>query len=76
MVDPYRNMVRDVLGFWIPPKSSPTWILGMLIRKLGLKTVSRKEGSSGSQITYYSLATEELIFGPASIKVSKATACY
>lgn len=57
-----RQVIKDNLGFWIPVNSSPTWILGMLIRKLGLKTRSRKVGSSGEQVTYYSLATEEVIF--------------
>ncbi|MEM7757143.1 MAG: plasmid replication protein, CyRepA1 family [Cyanobacteria bacterium P01_A01_bin.40] len=57
-----RQVIKDNLGFWIPINSSPTWILGMFIQKLGLKTRSRKVGSSGEQVTYYSLATEEVIF--------------
>ena len=62
IVGQYQKVIQDVLGFWIPKDRSPTWILGMLIKKLGLRTVSRKKGSSGSQITYYSLASEELVF--------------
>ena len=62
VVDKYRREIKAVLGFGIPPKSSPTWILGMLINKLGLKTKHCKRGSSGQQITYYSLAVEELEF--------------
>ncbi|NJO98753.1 MAG: hypothetical protein HC764_24415 [Pleurocapsa sp. CRU_1_2] len=34
----------------------------MLVQKLGLKTASRKKGSSGQQVKYYSLDVEELIF--------------
>ena len=48
VVSKYRKEIQAILGFWIPTKSSPTWILGMLINKLGLKTKSCKRGSSGS----------------------------
>ena len=34
----------------------------MLVQKLGLKTASRKKGSSGTQVKYYSLAVEEIVF--------------
>ncbi|MGB5632033.1 MAG: plasmid replication protein, CyRepA1 family, partial [Waterburya sp.] len=58
----YRDNIKAVLGFWIPPNCSPTWLLGMLIGKLGLKTAFRKKGSSGEQVKFYSLAVEELTF--------------
>ncbi|MGB5714029.1 MAG: bifunctional DNA primase/helicase, partial [Waterburya sp.] len=58
----YRDNIKAILGFWIPPNCSPTWLLGMLIGKLGLKTASRKKGSSGEQVKFYSLAVEELAF--------------
>ncbi|MGL4884348.1 MAG: bifunctional DNA primase/helicase, partial [Waterburya sp.] len=58
----YKNSIKAVLGFWIPTNCSPTWLLGMLIGKLGLKTQSRKKGSSGQQVKFYSLAIEELTF--------------
>ncbi len=58
----YRHNVKAVLGFRIPPNSSPTWLLGMLVQKLGLKTASRKVGSSGRQVKFYSLSVEELTF--------------
>jgi ribulose bisphosphate carboxylase small subunit len=56
----YRDNIKAVLGFWIPTNCSPTWLLGMLIGKLGLKTQSRKKGGSGQQVKFYSLAIEEL----------------
>ncbi|MGB5715134.1 MAG: plasmid replication protein, CyRepA1 family, partial [Waterburya sp.] len=68
VVGKYRQEIQAVLGFWIPTKSSPTWILGMLINKLGLKTKSCKRGSSGQQVLHYSLAVEELIFAREVLK--------
>jgi hypothetical protein len=64
----YRNNIKAVLGFWIPTNCSPTWLLGMLIGKLGLKTVSRKKGSSSQQVKFYSLAIEELTFAQLVLK--------
>ena len=58
----YRDNIKTILGFSIPDNCSPTWLLGMLVQKLGLKTASRKKGSSGSQVKYYSLAVAELVF--------------
>ena len=56
----YRDNIKTILGFWIPDNCSPTWLLGMLVQKLGLKTASRKKGSSGNQVKFYSLAVEEV----------------
>ena len=58
----YRDNIKSVLGFWIPDNSSPTWLLGMFLGKLGLKTTSRKKGAAGQQVKFYSLAVEECIF--------------
>lgn len=41
----YRDNIKTILGFWIPDNCSPTWLLGMLVQKLGLKTANRKKGS-------------------------------
>jgi len=68
IVDKYRKEIKAILGFWIPTKSSPTWILGTLLDKLGLKTKSCKRGSSGQQVLHYSLAVEELIFARDVLK--------
>jgi hypothetical protein len=57
----YRDSIKSVLGFWIPDNCSSTWLLGMLLGKLGLKTASRKKGSSGQQVKFYSLAVDELV---------------
>ena len=64
----YRDNIKTVLGFYIPDNCTPTWLLGMLIRKLGLKTASRKKGSSGQQVKYYSLAVDELVFATQVLK--------
>jgi hypothetical protein len=57
----YRDSIKSVLGFWIPDNCSSTWLLGMLLGKLGLKTANRKRGSSGQQVKFYSLAVDELV---------------
>ena len=49
---------------------SPTWLLGMFVQKLGLKTASRKKGSSGEQVKYYSLAIPEVILATRVLYVS------
>lgn len=58
----YRDNIKSIFGFWIPPNCSPTWLLGMFLGKLGLKTANRKKGSSGQQVKFYSLAVEECAF--------------
>jgi hypothetical protein len=58
----YRDNIKSVLGFWIPANSSPTWLLGMFLGKLGLKTAYRKKGSAGQQVKHYSLSVEECAF--------------
>ena len=64
----YRDNIKTILGFWIPDNCSPTWLLGMLLGKLGLKTASRKKGSSGKQVKYYSLAVEEFALATQVLK--------
>lgn len=68
----YRDNIKTILGFWIPDRCSPTWLLGMLLGKLGLKTASRKKGSSGQQVKYYSLALEELVFAQQVLEYRQA----
>jgi hypothetical protein len=58
----YRDNIKSILGFWIPPNCSPTWLLGMFLGKLGLKTANRKKGSSGQQVKFYSLSLAECAF--------------
>ena len=64
----YRDNIKAILGFWIPPNCSPTWLLGMLIGKLGLKTACRKKGSSGQQVKFYSLSVDELAFAQSVLE--------
>ena len=68
----YRDHIKTILGFWIPDNCSPTWLLGMLLGKLGLKTASRKKGRSGQQVKYYSLAVEELVFAQKVLEYRQA----
>ncbi|MGL5831664.1 MAG: plasmid replication protein, CyRepA1 family [Waterburya sp.] len=58
LAEGYRDNIKSILGFWIPPNCSPTWLLGMFLGKLGLKTANRKKGSSGQQVKFYSLVVE------------------
>jgi hypothetical protein len=64
----YRDSIKSVLGFWLPPNCSPTWLLGMFLGKLGLRTANRKKGSSGQQVKFYSLAVEECAFATQVLK--------
>ena len=59
--------VKAILGFTVPQKCEPMWLLGVLVDQLGLKLVSRKKGGRGQQVTYYSLSKEELDFARAVI---------
>ena len=58
----YRDNIKSVLGFRIPDNSSPTWLLGMFLGKLGLKTACRKKGGAGQQVKFYSLAVDQMFF--------------
>ena len=58
----YRDNIKSILGFRIPANSSPTWLLGMFLSKLGLKTAFRKKGGAGQQVKFYSLSVEEFAF--------------
>ncbi|MEM7758113.1 MAG: plasmid replication protein, CyRepA1 family [Cyanobacteria bacterium P01_A01_bin.40] len=64
----YRDNIKSILGFWIPDNSSPTWLLGMFLGKLGLKTTFRKKGGSGQQVKFYSLSVEEMVFATQVLK--------
>ncbi|MEO0845728.1 MAG: plasmid replication protein, CyRepA1 family [Cyanobacteria bacterium J06648_1] len=58
----YRDNIKSILGFWIPDNSSPTWILGVFLGKMGLKTANRKKGGAGQQVKFYSLTVESMAF--------------
>lgn len=71
--------VKAILGFTVPPKCSPMWLLALLVKQLGLKLVSRKEGPRGKQVRIYVLAEAERDFAlrvlahRASKRVEKET---
>jgi hypothetical protein len=54
--------IKAILGFTVPPGCSPMWLLATLVAQLGLKLVSRKEGSRGKQVRIYILAPAERDF--------------
>ncbi len=54
--------VKAILNLTIPKNCKPMWLMGELLRQLGLKTASRKKGGRGQQVKFYSLAVEETAF--------------
>jgi hypothetical protein len=54
--------IKAILGFTVPPKCSPMWLLALLVEQLGLKLVSRKQGTRGKQVRVYVLAEAERDF--------------
>jgi hypothetical protein len=60
--------VKAILGFTVPPKSKPIWLLGTLLSQLGLKLVNHKVGPRGKQVKYHLLSQEELDFALAVIR--------
>ncbi|MEM7756782.1 MAG: plasmid replication protein, CyRepA1 family [Cyanobacteria bacterium P01_A01_bin.40] len=57
-----RAQIKVILNLTIPQNCQPMWLLGVLIKQLGLKMIGRKKGKRGQQVRYYSLAVEELAF--------------
>ena len=57
-----RVHLKAILGFTIPANCKPIWLLSTLINQLGLKLISRRKGSKGQQVRYYSLTVEDLSF--------------
>jgi hypothetical protein len=58
----YGVYIKTILGFNVPDKCQPMWLLGMLLDQLGLKLVDRKEGPRGKQVRVFSLSQVELDF--------------
>jgi hypothetical protein len=54
--------LKAILGFTVPPKYSPMWLLALLVEQLGLKLVSRKQGSRRKQVRIYVLAEADGFF--------------
>ena len=55
-----RIHIKAILNLTIPDNCKPMWLLGVLIKQLGLTNVGRKKGRRGQQVYYYSLAIENL----------------
>ncbi|MBW4567238.1 MAG: DUF3854 domain-containing protein [Tolypothrix carrinoi HA7290-LM1] len=60
--------VKAILGFTVPKKCKPIWLLGTLLDQLGLKLDDHKVGPRGKQVKYHGLKQEELDFAQAVIK--------
>ena len=54
--------VKAILNLTIPKDCQPLWLMGVLLNQVGLGTASRKKGGRGQQVTYRSLAIEDLAF--------------
>ncbi len=57
-----RVHIKAILNLTIPDRCRPMWLLGILLKQLGLTNVGRKKGRRGQQVYYYSLAIEDLAF--------------
>ena len=57
-----RVHIKAILNLTIPNNCRPMWLLGILLKQLGLTNVGRKKGRRGQQVYYYSLAVEDLAF--------------
>lgn len=55
VIDQCRQDIKSVLNLTIPEKASPCWIVAQLLQQIGVKLVSRREGSRGSQVRVYQL---------------------
>ncbi|MGM3305132.1 DUF3854 domain-containing protein [Anabaena sp. WFMT] len=58
----YGVYIKTILGFTVPDKCQPMWLLGTLLDQLGLKLVDRKVGPRGKQVKVFSLGQVELDF--------------
>jgi hypothetical protein len=58
----YGVYIKTILGFTVPDKCQPIWLLGTLLDQLGLKLDDRKEGPRGKQVKLFSLSPVELDF--------------
>nr|WP_246863181.1 DUF3854 domain-containing protein [Dolichospermum sp. UHCC 0315A] len=58
----YGIYIKTILGFTVPDKCQPIWLLGTLLDQLGLKLDDRKEGPRGKQVKLFSLSPVELDF--------------
>ncbi|BAZ18955.1 hypothetical protein NIES4071_108400 (plasmid) [Calothrix sp. NIES-4071] len=60
--------IKSILGFTVPEKFTPIWLLGSLLDLLGLKLDNHKVGPKGKQVKYFFLNKEKLEFALSVIK--------
>ncbi|NJN11689.1 MAG: DUF3854 domain-containing protein, partial [Richelia sp. RM1_1_1] len=60
--------VKAILGFKVPEKCTPIWLLATLIDQLGLKLDNHKVGPKGKQVKHYLLRAKEWEFAQKVIK--------
>lgn len=58
----YGVYIKTILGFTVPDKCQPMWLLGTLLDQLGLKLDDRKEGPRRKQVKLFFLSPVELDF--------------
>ncbi len=57
-----RVYIKALLNLTVPKDCRPLWLMGVLLDRLGLKTVSCKRGKRGEQVTYRHLSKDETDF--------------
>ena len=57
-----RCQIKTLLNLTVPSDCKPLWFMGVILDRLGLKTISHKEGSRGQQVTYRRLCPETFEF--------------
>lgn len=57
-----RCQIKTLLNLTIPSDCKPLWLMGVILDRLGLKTISNKEGSRGQQVTYRRLCPSTFEF--------------
>ena len=57
-----RRQIKTLLNLTVPSDCKPLWLMGVILDRLGLKTISNKEGSRGQQVTYRRLCPSTFQF--------------
>ena len=57
-----RVYIKALLNLTVPKDCRPLWLMGVLLDRLGLKTISCKRGKRGEQVTYRHLSKDETDF--------------
>ena len=57
-----RVYIKALLNLTVPKDCKPLWLMGVLLDRLGFKTISCKRGQRGEQVTYRHLSKDETDF--------------